>query len=145
MIKDCQNEYKLTKNMLKIVEKKKMTHTMSFIPSVVEPSFGVGRVLYSLLEHAYWERPDNENRVVLSLPPLVAPYKCSVLPQSKNATLREASTEIHRLLKRANVSTRLDDSSASIGKRYSRSDEVGVPFGVTVDFQTLEDNTVTVR
>merc|ERR1719203_147260 len=109
--------------MLQIEQRERTVHTKDFFPSVVEPSYGVGRIMVSLLEHAYWERADDENRVVLSLPPLIAPFKVFVLPLSKNDDLRNAANEIHRMLKRANISTKMDESGAAIGRKYARADE----------------------
>lgn len=59
-----------------------------FVPNVIEPSFGIGRILYSLLEHSYWARADDVNRAVLSLPPAVAPIKCLIVPLSSNAEFK---------------------------------------------------------
>jgi glycyl-tRNA synthetase len=118
----------------------------NFYPGVIEPSFGIGRVIYSLLEHCYWVREgDDEKRAVLSLPPLIAPYKCSVLPLMSQERFAPFTLRLRDLLRRSGLSCRVDDSSVSIGRRYARMDEVGVPFAVTIDFTTFEDDTVTLR
>jgi len=144
-IETCKGKFTLTKAMLEIEERERTVHTKNFFPSVVEPSYGVGRIMVSLLEHAYWERADDENRAVLSLPPLIAPFKVAILPLSRNDKLGHQSGIIHRMLKLKNISSKLDDSSVAIGRKYARADEVGTPFACTIDFETLENQTVTIR
>ncbi len=118
----------------------------NFYPGVIEPSFGIGRVIYSLLEHCYWVREgDDEKRAVLSLPPIIAPYKCAVLPLMSQDKFAPFTLRLRDVLRRSGLSCRVDDSSVSIGRRYARMDEVGVPFAVTIDFTTFEDDTVTLR
>ncbi|KAM0755670.1 putative glycine--tRNA ligase GRS1 [Meredithblackwellia eburnea MCA 4105] len=116
-----------------------------FTPNVIEPSFGIGRILYSLLEHSYWAREDDVNRGVLSLPPVVAPIKVLIVPLSNNSDFRPLVKEISQKLRSAGLASRVDDSSASIGKRYSRNDELGTPFGVTLDFASIKNGTMTLR
>lgn len=82
---------------------------------------------------------------MLSFPPAVAPTKVLIVPLSSNKDFAPAIRKLSQKLRSVGISSRVDDSSASIGKRYSRNDELGTPFGVTVDFQTLKDNTVTLR
>ncbi|RUS21874.1 glycyl-tRNA synthetase [Endogone sp. FLAS-F59071] len=128
------------------VQKVKVTeHVREYTPNVIEPSFGIGRILYSLLEHVYWTREDDENRNVLSFPAVVAPYKCALLPLSGHASFVPFVREFSRMLRRYNISSRTDDSKAAIGRRYSRNDELGIPFALTIDFQTVHDRTVTLR
>jgi len=76
---------------------------------------------------------------------IIAPVKCSLLPLSNNEEFEPFLDEIGAALTRAGISVRRDDSSASIGRRYARTDEIGIPFGITVDFDTKTDRTVTVR
>lgn len=116
-----------------------------YTPNVIEPSFGLGRILYALLEHSWWVREEDEARNVLSFPPIVAPFKCCILPLSANAAFDPFVRKFSRTLRQNGVSTRTDDSGASIGRRYARNDELGIPYAITVDFQTVEDNTVTLR
>ena len=116
-----------------------------YIPYVVEPSLGVGRAALAFLADAYDEEvvdPEkNDIRTVLRLHPALAPIKCAVLPLSKK--LSEKALEIYNELSRQFF---VDyDDSGSIGKRYRRQDEVGTPFCVTFDFDSLEDGCVTVR
>ncbi|KAL8286144.1 hypothetical protein RQP46_004632 [Phenoliferia psychrophenolica] len=138
-------EYEVASDVLSI---KKVTFRESvreFTPNVIEPSFGIGRILYSLLEHSYWAREDDVNRGVLSLPPAVAPIKVLIVPLSGNAEFRPLVKEISQKLRSAGLASRVDDSGASIGKRYARNDELGTPFGVTLDFASVKNGTMTLR
>ncbi len=116
-----------------------------FTPSVTEPSFGIGRILYSLLEHNFYQRDGDEQRVVFGFRPNVAPIKCIVLPISSNAELCSIVYRIRNELTDGGIYSKSDTSSVSIGRRYARYDEIGVPFGITVDFDTISDGCVTVR
>jgi glycyl-tRNA synthetase len=114
-------------------------------PHVVEPSFGVGRLVYTVLAHCYEQDVvDGEQRTYLSLPPGVAPTTVGVFPLMDRDGLAERARGVERTLREAGLSAAYDDSGA-IGRRYRRQDEVGTPFCVTVDYDTLEDDTVTVR
>lgn len=115
-----------------------------YVPYVIEPSLGVERMVLTLLCNAYEEQEleGGDSRVVMHFHPFIAPYKVAVLPLQKKA-LGEKAEEIYRNLSKKFSATY--DESASIGKRYRRQDEIGTPFCVTVDFDTLEDNCVTVR
>lgn len=121
-----------------------------FIPHVIEPTFGLTRLTLMTLLSAYCEEEapcaedgKTETRVVLKLHPRLAPYKVAVLPLSKNETLIPKAREVHALL--ASDWTTDYDETQSIGKRYRRQDEIGTPYCVTVDFDSLNDNAVTVR
>jgi len=114
-----------------------------FIPFCIEPSLGADRVLLAFLCDAYNEEEltDGETRAVLKFHPALAPYKAAVLPLVKK--LKEPAEAIYqKLIKKFNVDY---DETGSIGKRYRRQDEIGTPYCVTVDFDTLNDNTVTIR
>ncbi len=119
----------------------------NFYPSVIEPSFGIGRLLYCLWEHSFYVREESEDgkRVVLALKPAIAPVKCAVLPLSKNEVFNDKLQVLGTELGKAGLIYRVDDGGSSIGRRYARADEIGTPFGITVDFQTVEDGSVTVR
>jgi len=113
-----------------------------FIPHVVEPSFGVERLVYVTLEHAYREK---EGRVVLSIPRRIAPIQAVVLPLNESdEELVAVARELYEKLKGEGFTVVYDDTG-SIGRRYARADEVGVPVAITIDYQTLEDGTVTFR
>jgi glycyl-tRNA synthetase len=130
--------------------------TNTFMPGVVEPSFGIDRILFATLEHAYYARPkdgdkedDKQTRGVLSFPAVIAPYKLIILPQDQRVGRDETYLNIVKQI-RSKVtsfghSSSIDDSNATLGKRYSRNDELGVPFALTVDFESLKDNQVTLR
>ena len=137
--------FELDKSLCSVETVVEVSHVREYIPSVIEPSFGIGRVIYSLLEHVYWVREEDENRGVLSFPPLVAPVKCLLLPLSNSEVFSPFIHEIDGLLREKGISFQTDDSTAAIGKRYARNDEIGIPFAITVDFQTTNDRTVTVR
>jgi len=138
-------KYEITSDMVAFEHQKKRITGQQITPGVIEPSFGIGRILYALLEHAYRCRENSEQRHVLSLAPTIAPVKVSILPLMKNATLAPFVPEIVNLLTLNGISSKVDDVGQSIGKRYARTDEIGIPYGITIDFQTVQDNTVTVR
>jgi len=117
----------------------KTEHVEEVVPGVIEPSFGVGRILYSLFEHNFKTREGDEQRTYFSLPPIVAPLKCSVLPLSGNSEFVPLVNKLSAALTRCDVSHKVDDSSGSIGKRYARTDEIAIPFGVTIDFDSLKE------
>ena len=115
-----------------------------YIPYVIEPSSGVDRTLLAVLVDAYDEDvADSETRVVLRFKPDLAPVKVAVLPLSRNEKLVPKAREVFDLV-RPNFVTQYDDAQ-SIGRRYRRQDEIGTPLCVTVDFESMEDNQVTIR
>lgn len=119
------------------------TTNEQYIPYCIEPSVGVDRIMLAFLCNAYDEEQleDGDVRTVLRLHPALAPFKAAVLPLLKK--LREPAQQLyHKLLKKFMVDY---DETGSIGRRYRRQDEIGTPFCITVDFDTLEDNTVTIR
>lgn len=118
-----------------------------FVPHVIEPSFGVERALMAVLSSAYREDEQNgSKRVYLALPEHLAPVKFAVSPLLKNKPeLVEKAREIYADLSKKNPGRVMWDDNGNIGKRYRRQDEIGTPHCVVVDFQTLEDDTVTIR
>ena len=118
-----------------------------FVPHVIEPSFGVERALMAVLSSAYREDEQNgSKRIYLALPEHLAPVKFAVSPLLKNKPeLVEKAREIYANLSKKNPGRVMWDDNGNIGKRYRRQDEIGTPHCVVVDFQTLEDDTVTVR
>ncbi len=115
-----------------------------FIPYVVEYSIGADRLMLAVLSEAYDEETleNGETRVVMHFHPAIAAYKCAILPLQKKE-LGPKATELYRKLCKKFPCTY--DEAGSIGKRYRRQDEIGTPFCITVDFDTLNDNTVTIR
>ena len=114
-----------------------------YVPYCIEPSLGADRVALAFLCNSYDEEKidENDSRVVLHLHPVLAPYKVAVLPLSKK--LSEKAKEVYTKLSKKFMCDY--DETGSIGKRYRREDEIGTPYCVTIDFDTLEDDTVTIR
>ena len=149
-------EFKIEKSMLEIKKFKKTVHgefiihnicccfyllqpppVEKFTPSVIEPSFGIGRIMYAILEQSFKVRENDEQRTYLSLPALVSPFKCSVLPLSVNPEFEPFVRELSESLKQLGVRCKLFRSSGvAIGRRYARADQLGIPYGITVDFDT---------
>jgi glycyl-tRNA synthetase len=120
------------------------TTNQQIIPYVIEPAMGIDRCFLTLLIDAYAEEEvRGEKRVVLRLKPELAPVKVAVLPLSRNEQLVPPARRVWDLL-RPHFMTQYDDAQ-SIGRRYRRQDEIGTPFGVTIDFETLQDEAVTIR
>lgn len=117
-----------------------------FIPHVIEPTFGLGRTVLAVLVSAYHEdEVGGEKRVYLAFKPSVAPIKAAVFPLMKNKPeLQEKAREVYAQLRKEIPQVMFDDNG-NVGKRYRRQDEIGTPFCITIDFDTLEDDTVTVR
>ena len=138
-------EMELLPGMVKIGMETKKVSGRNFTPSVIEPSFGIGRIMYCMFEHSFYVRKDDEQKTVFRFSPVIAPIKCTIFPLLNDAGMNELSNVISRELSANGVSTKLDTTAVSVGKRYARTDELGVPFAVTVDHRSLEDDTVTVR
>uniref|UniRef100_A0AC35TIX2 Glycine--tRNA ligase n=1 Tax=Rhabditophanes sp. KR3021 TaxID=114890 RepID=A0AC35TIX2_9BILA len=137
---------KLTNEMITVRPFEKTIHVEEIVPSVIEPSFGIGRIMYAVLEHSFRTREGDANRNFLELKPSVAPIKCSILPISSNERFAPLMDLVSHLLSTYGLTFRIDDSAGSIGRRYARTDEIGIPFGVTVDFESeKEPHTVTLR
>ena len=134
-------KFKIYPKHVEFIKTKKRVKGRKFIPFVAEPSFGAERLVYAVMEHAYREK---EGRVILSLPPDIAPIEVAVFPLVSRDGLPEKAEEVYRLLKARGLLVEYDESG-SIGRRYARADEIGIPLAITVDHQTLEDNTVTIR
>ena len=116
-----------------------------FVPAVVEASAGVDRALLTVLADAFTqENINDEIRTVLKLSPKIAPIKVAVFPLMNKNNMPEISKKIMDVIKNAGIAC-FFDSGGSIGKRYRRQDEAGTPFGITIDHETLEDNSVTLR
>ena len=114
-------------------------------PHVIEPAFGVGRTVYTVLAHSYDEdEVEDDDRRVLRLDPSIAPTFVGVFPLMDRDGMGARAREIASSLRESGLSTTYDDSG-NIGRRYRRQDEIGTPFCVTADYETLEDETVTVR
>jgi glycyl-tRNA synthetase len=112
-----------------------------FLPHVIEPSFGVERLVYSTLEHNLRMK---EERLILSLPFAIAPTQAAVYPLVNKDGLVEKAQSIHGILVQGGLRIEYDDAG-SIGRRYARADEAGIPLGITIDYDTLKDGSVTLR
>jgi glycyl-tRNA synthetase len=116
-----------------------------YLPYVVETAIGLGRLLLVVLADAYHEEEvGGETRVVMRLSPRLAPIKVAVFPLVNRDAMPETATRLHHALRARGINSFFDDSG-SIGRRYRRQDEAGTPFAITVDGQSAEDGTVTVR
>ncbi|TLN02384.1 hypothetical protein FDZ71_13105 [bacterium] len=112
------------------------------VPHVVEPSFGIDRTVYAVLLYSY-KSADERDWEWFALPPKISPYVAGIFPLMGKDDLARRAGEIYNSLKKE-----FDvfyDETGSIGKRYARSDEIGTPWAITVDYQSLKDDTVTVR
>lgn len=149
----CDGAYHITTNMYKVVTMTKKKTQRKYVPSVIEPSFGIGRILYACLEQNYWVRPiikdskknskKNEKRAVFSIPSSMAYRQVGVLSLSNNGEFTERINRICQELSRRRITYQVDNSKASIGKKYARLDELGVPFCITYNFEG--NNYVTLR
>ena len=115
------------------------------VPHVIEPSYGIDRMCYAVLEQAYDEdEVDGEKRTVMRFSPRVAPVQVAVFPLMSRDGLDIIAGDITRSLHHQGILAEYDDSGA-IGRRYRRQDEIGTPFAITIDYDTKENNTVTLR
>jgi len=143
-----EKEFTIPMDMIEVKKSKKTIHVERYVPSVIEPAFGIGRIMYCALEHSYYLRSaDDEKRSVFRLPANIAPVKCILLALSNSQKERfdEFTDAVSAKLAQRGVVFRVDNSSAAIGRRYSRADEIGIPYAISLDFATFEDQTVTVR
>jgi len=134
-------KFRILPEHVEIAHQKSLERGKRFIPHVVEPSFGSDRLLYVALEYAYHVKDD---RVILSFLRDIAPIQLGIYPLVNKDGIPEKALEVHRLLVDEGFTTEYDDAG-SIGRRYARADEVGIPLGITVDYETLNDETVTIR
>ncbi len=115
-----------------------------FTPNVIEPSFGIGRIIYCLLEQSFKMRGDKK-RTYFSFPPSLSTYKCVFLPLLNKKELVDKVNILEMQFRKNGIMCRTDCGSSAIGRRYARTDEMGIPFAITVDFDTISNNTVTLR
>ena len=134
-------KYRILPEHVDVSHQKIVVRGKRFIPHVVEPSFGCDRLLYVALEYAYRVKDD---RVVMSFPRSIAPTQVGVYPLVSKDGLVEKAQVVHKLLANEGFAAEFDETG-SIGRRYARADEAGVPLGITIDYDTLNDGTVTIR
>ncbi len=135
--KDCQ----LTPDLLSFDETEETVRGEKIYPHVIEPSYGIDRLTYSVFLHSFKQ---DEDRNILQFPPDIAPVGVNVFPLVNKDDMVQVSENIKNDLRSQGIIAELD-TSGTIGRRYARSDESGTPFAVTVDHQTIEDKTVTIR
>lgn len=151
------NEYLIEKNMYTVTEEKKLKTDEKYCPHVLEPSIGTDRLIYSILEQNYFQRECDilkdpvvsgnreTKRNVLSLPQKLAPYEVAIFPLSKKDVFNETIKKIIEMLILDKISYFTDNSSTSIGKKYTRADEMGIKYAITIDFESLVNGCVTIR
>jgi glycyl-tRNA synthetase len=137
---DLRGHSTVSKQNLEVIDPSDQS---KILPHVFELSMGIDRSIYAILEHSFYEDSEHDDRVVLRLKPYLAPVLVGILPLVNRNGLSEKSQIIHSELKRE-FDTYYDDSG-SIGRRYRRLEQIGVPFAITVDKITLQDDSVTVR
>jgi glycyl-tRNA synthetase len=137
--------FEITPELVLFGREKRTVHEIKYTPSVIEPSFGIGRIMYAILEHAFIQRNGDEKRCVMNFKPCVAPIKAAIFPLMNKPVFEPLLDQLRNRLQTASLANRIDNSTGSVGRRYSRADELGIPFGITVDYETLVNNTVTVR
>ena len=182
-VSDCNGSWEVTREMVKWTVSEKTVQEVKFRPSVIEPSFGIGRIMYALIEHSYAIREDEAAaaaaaaageektaekkkkqkkkkkdkkkeettvRNYFKFKPAIAPIKCALLPLSNHPSLMAPLDDLNKTITSFGISVKVDGSGAQIGRKYARMDEVGVPFAVVVDFNTVgyetaKDGCVTLR
>jgi glycyl-tRNA synthetase len=133
--------YEITPDIISFEEREEIIRGEKVLPHVIEPSYGIDRIIYSVLLHSYKE---NEDRTYLKLEKQIAPIGVSVFPLVNKDELVETANNIRDEFRNHGIIAEYD-GSGTIGRRYARADEIGVPFAVTVDHETLENQTVTIR
>ena len=133
--------FKVLPEQVQIVTQKEVVRGRRFVPHVVEPSFGSDRLFYMALEYAYGIKDD---RVVLSFPKSIAPIQIGIYPLMSKDGLAEKAQEMQKQLTQEGFSVEFDEAG-SIGRRYARADEAGIQLGITVDYDSLTKDSVTIR
>jgi glycyl-tRNA synthetase len=133
--------YQIFKEQVEVGKQKTTVRGKRFVPHVVEPSFGCDRLFYVSLEYAYGIKDD---RVVLSFPRGIVPVQVGVYPLMSKDGLDTAAKKVQKMLVCEGFMTEYDETG-SIGRRYARADEAGIQLGITIDYDTLEDDTITIR
>ncbi|KZX12034.1 glycine--tRNA ligase [Methanobrevibacter filiformis] len=144
IIKINNSSFEILATDVEFVEKTEEVKGEKITPHVIEPSFGIDRIIYAVLIHSFHEAENKEDKDYFKLKPNIAPIQVSVFPLLNKKELNEIAIKIVEELR--NYGLNVDyDTSGTIGKRYARCDEIGVPIAITIDFDTLENNSVTIR
>jgi glycyl-tRNA synthetase len=133
--------YHLTSDIIDFQEEEEIIRGEKIFPHVIEPSYGLDRIIYSVLLHCYHKEGE---RTIFKLPADMAPIEVNVFPLVNKEELSNKAKEIKDQLRKDGFIAEYD-ASGTIGRRYARSDEIGVPYAVTVDHDTLKDDKVTIR
>lgn len=129
----------------KVLKKKIKKAGDRYVANVIEPSYGLDRIIYAVLEDAYCEvKKECETYVVLKLKPFIAPIKAGVFPLMPKDSLKDLASIVYKKLIEENLTVYYDDTG-SIGRRYARMDEIGTPYCITIDYESIERDDVTVR
>jgi len=136
----------ITEEMIELRTEQEVSHGEYFTPHVIEPAFGIDRIIWHIMDHSFIEiEKEGENYIILNLKEKIAPYDIAILPLfDKEKMIKMAKTLIGEINNITGISG-LMDTSRSIGRRYARADEIGIPWCVTVDYTSIEDSTVTIR
>lgn len=141
-----ENKYEIDQSFVKFETKEEQIRGDRIIPHVIEPSYGIDRIIYSTLLHSYTEdeTEEGEKRSYLKLPAKIAPIKAAILPLVNKQPLTLIAEDIETTLRSSNIITSFD-GSGTIGRRYARADEIGIPYAITIDYDTVDDKKVTIR
>lgn len=129
-----------TKKKVQIVE-----NVEDKLPHVIEPSFGIERIMHTLFDHSFVVRSDNQRRSYFTFPPKIAPVQCSIFAIINNPEFQPIAQKLHDEMKTLNIRVQRISSNKSIGKKYALSDEAGIPFSITIDSDTVTKQQVTIR
>jgi len=136
-------ELEIPDTFFRLEEKEFKIPGKRYLPHVIEPSFGIDRILYTVLQHSFTYDPGEEYSVC-HFPAAIAPVQAGIMPLMGKPPLEEPARRTERVLRRAGFAVRYDDNG-SIGRRYARMDEIGTPYCITIDYEDAENNTVTIR
>lgn len=149
-------EFVVSSDLVEFAEETVKVSGETVVPHVIEPSFGIDRILYCTMEHAFNEEmvtvqegkegkePEEESRIVFKLKSEVAPIQVAVLPLMTKSELITPAKDIVSLIRDRGLLVSYDDSG-TIGRRYRRNDEIGTPYSITIDYESLDDKSVTIR
>ena len=132
----------LTRNMIGLDN---VTVYDEFFPHIIEPSFGINRLIYAVFEQNFWTRENDSQRVVFSLNSCLAPYNVAILRLSSKPEFDEFANKIRHTLQTNGIRTYIDLSNVAIGRQYARADKIGIKYAITIDFDSFNDNQVTIR
>ena len=140
------NEYEIDETFVTFEEKEEKIKGERIVPHVIEPSYGIDRITYATLLHSYTEdvSEEGENRAYFKIPAKIAPIKAAVFPLVNKDGLPEIAEDIEITLRENGFVTSID-TSGTIGRRYARADEIGIPYAITIDYPSKEDKKVTIR